>query len=280
LLPLPAVSDVSGGRTSAMMTKRVIEAFGGKQPENLHLLFCNTGKERTETLDFVHEIETRWGLSIVWLEYRYRDGKHSFDVVDYASASRHGEPFEQVIEARNTYRKSVGKDPMLPNPIMRFCTAELKIRTKRRYMASIGLTDHRKGYHHAIGLRADEWKRVYRLTKSCSSSDECGIAVCPLHEAGIVEADVMAFWKQQPFDLQLQSYEGNCDNCFLKAKAKILRLAEERPQDLDWWAKMEDQTGATFRRDRPTYRQLVSLQTVPVGGWDEQDQDVPCHCTD
>jgi 3'-phosphoadenosine 5'-phosphosulfate sulfotransferase (PAPS reductase)/FAD synthetase len=281
LLPLPAVCDVSGGRTSAMMLRKVLDAYGG-QPDGLHLLFCNTGKERLETLDFVHEIETRWGVRITWLEYRRRNDAHTFDVVDYATASRKGEPFEQVIDARNGYRATVGKDPMLPNVVMRFCTAELKIRTKRRYMASVGFTNHRSGYHHAIGLRADEWKRVYRLTKTCGSTDECGVPLCPLADAGITEADVMAFWASQPFDLKLQSYEGNCDMCFLKKWSKIHRLATERPHDLDWWAEQERRTGATFRRDRPTYTQqkFDRLLGLPLPQVCVEEDDAPCHCTD
>jgi 3'-phosphoadenosine 5'-phosphosulfate sulfotransferase (PAPS reductase)/FAD synthetase len=277
-LPLPAACDVSGGRTSAMMLRLVLDSHGG-QPDGLHLLFCNTGKEREETYDFVRRMETEWGCRIVWLEYRYRDGAHAFDVVDYGTASRHGEPFEQVIRARNDYRSRMGKLPMLPNVVMRFCTSELKIRTKRRYMESVGFGDHRRGYHHAVGLRADEMSRVYRLTNQCGSSDDCGVPLCPLAKAGIDETDVRLFWDAQPFDLALESYEGNCDFCFLKSQGKIFRLANERRSDLAWWAEMERRTGAVFRRDRPTYTALASLPLIPTPP-DDADDEPPCHCTD
>lgn len=280
-LPLPAVSDVSGGRTSAMMLRRVLDAYGGAQPPGLHLLFCNTGKERNETLDFVHDLETRWQVDIKWLEYRYLNGRHDFAVVSYETASRKGEPFEQVIRARNEYRAGLGKPPMLPNPVMRFCTGELKVRTKRRYLTSVGLTNHRTGYHHAVGLRADEWSRVYRLTKACARSDESGIVVCPLAEAGITEQDVMSFWAAQDFDLRLQSYEGNCDLCFLKNNHKISRLITERPQNARWWMEQELSTGAVFRRDRPAYARLVYTLLVEKCPLPMVESDeMPCHCTD
>src|SRR5581483_1825939 len=41
-----------------------------------------------------------------------------------------------------------------------------------------------------------------------------------LNSAKVTEEDVMNFWASQPFDLQLQSYEGNCDFCFLKSKRR------------------------------------------------------------
>ena len=31
-------------------------------------MFCNTGMERAETLEFVNECALRWGVPIVWLE--------------------------------------------------------------------------------------------------------------------------------------------------------------------------------------------------------------------
>lgn len=67
----PAVVSFSGGRTSGYMLWHILESFGGKLPEDVRVVFCNTGKERPETLDFVERCGQRWGVPIVWLEYRY-----------------------------------------------------------------------------------------------------------------------------------------------------------------------------------------------------------------
>ena len=51
----PTVVSFSGGRTSGLMLRRVLDAHGGTLPEDVHVVFTNTGKERPETLAFVAE---------------------------------------------------------------------------------------------------------------------------------------------------------------------------------------------------------------------------------
>lgn len=67
LIEGPALISFSGGRTSAYMLHWILER--GLQPD-VHVLFCNTGKEDDRTLDFVNECETRFNVPIRWLEYR------------------------------------------------------------------------------------------------------------------------------------------------------------------------------------------------------------------
>ena len=50
LIEGPAVISFSGGRTSAYMLHWILER--GLQPD-VHVLFCNTGREDDRTLDFV-----------------------------------------------------------------------------------------------------------------------------------------------------------------------------------------------------------------------------------
>jgi 3'-phosphoadenosine 5'-phosphosulfate sulfotransferase (PAPS reductase)/FAD synthetase len=295
LLDTPAVVSFSGGRTSGFMLWNILQAFGGTLPDDVKVVFCNTGKERPETLDFVERCSQQWGgVPIVWLEYRYEGqamespagakrktpGKHTFAVVDYATASRNGEPFEQLIRARN----------MLPNVMARFCTVELKIRTSNRYVKTLGPEWH-AGYTNAIGLRADEPHRVAKLATTNRHNREEPVA--PIAKAGHAIEDVMAFWKAQPFDLELQQHEGNCDLCFLKGAGKIRRILAERPDLADWWIRQEAEavrrgemripSTAFFRKDRPRYR--VQLEMAQRAGLfdqiDEPDElGVACHCTD
>lgn len=53
----------SGGRTSGYMLRRLIDSNGGI--DDCTVIFCNTGKERKETLDFVHRVQTMWEIPIV-----------------------------------------------------------------------------------------------------------------------------------------------------------------------------------------------------------------------
>lgn len=73
----PAIISFSGGRTSGYMLWRILQAHGGTLPEDVIVTFANTGKEREETLRFVHDCGTHWNVPIVWLEYT---GPKAFDV--------------------------------------------------------------------------------------------------------------------------------------------------------------------------------------------------------
>lgn len=97
----PALISFSGGRTSALILFLILCAHGGQLPKDVYVVFANTGKEREETLRFIHECETRWGVRIYWIEWCDREGKatpaeHRFNEVGYNSASRNGEPMKAL----------------------------------------------------------------------------------------------------------------------------------------------------------------------------------------
>jgi 3'-phosphoadenosine 5'-phosphosulfate sulfotransferase (PAPS reductase)/FAD synthetase len=123
----PTIVSFSEGRTSGFMLWRILQAHGGTLPDHVRVAFSNTGKEMPQTLDFVRDCGERWGVPIAWLEY-VNGSKPKYRTVDHASASRNGEPFETLIKQKN----------FLPNPVTRFCSAELKIRAARWYARSLG----------------------------------------------------------------------------------------------------------------------------------------------
>ena len=86
----------SGGRTSAYMLYKILEANDGL-PNRVKVIFTNTGREMEQTLDFVQECSHRWKVDIVWLEYDIVDGEVTYKTVNHNSASRNGEPFEKLI---------------------------------------------------------------------------------------------------------------------------------------------------------------------------------------
>ena len=246
----PAVISFSGGRTSAYMLYRILQAHGGALPDNVVVVFANTGREMPATLDFVRDCGAAWNVPIVWLEYRWKPGGPWAEVVSHNSASRDGTPFEMKLMAGSA----------LPNPVQRSCTQELKIRTIKRWVRAILKWNH---WSNVIGLRADEMRRVERTKQP--TKDRWTVAT-PLADAGITLADVRAFWKAQPFDLRLAGpWEGNCDGCFLKSRAAIMRMHRDHPDQMKWWAKMEAVKrgvagqGRTFRKDREPYAELARI---------------------
>lgn len=219
----------SGGRTSAYMLHQILDA-NGDLPDRVVVSFQNTGREMNETLDFVQECGDRWGVRIVWLEYRADKPWH--EIVSHNSASRNGEPFDMLIAKRR----------MLPNIDMRFCTQEMKVKTARRYCRSLGW----KSWTTARGIRADEKHRA------TTSKDKRIQNWHPLFAAGVNKIQIADFWRRQPFGLRLPHLEngnpfGNCDGCFLKSEADKAALIRHHPERAEWWAAHERKIGATFR---------------------------------
>ena len=102
----PTCICFSGGRTSAFMLHKVLEAHDGNLPDFAKVTFANTGKEMPQTLDFVNDVAQKWEVDIVWLERFAREARedeknkyvYETKVVDYKSASRNGEPFAALIQ--------------------------------------------------------------------------------------------------------------------------------------------------------------------------------------
>jgi 3'-phosphoadenosine 5'-phosphosulfate sulfotransferase (PAPS reductase)/FAD synthetase len=263
----PTCISFSGGRTSAYMLWRVLQSNGGLPAEAI-VCFANTGKEDEATLKFVQDCSERWKVEIHWLEFR--DADPAFDRVTFDTASRQGEPFEALIKKRN----------YLPNPVTRFCTVELKIRSIHKYLKSLG-------WHHNesmdwVGMRADEQRRAAKI------ADKSRI---PLVTAGITKSDISAFWKAQPFDLGLPNnngvtMHGNCDLCFLKGGAQVLSLIAEKPERAVWWARMEalalasKPSGAVFRSDRPSYASMIKYAAEQSDMFDPNEEAISCFCGD
>lgn len=269
----PAAIAFSGGRTSGFMLKQIIDAHDGKLPDDVIVSFQNTGLEHEKTLEFVRDCQSHWDVDIVWLEAStdYEPGQKSPDaarVVDFCSASRNGEPFEALINARGS----------LPNPIARWCTFELKIRTMRRWiLENLGWEE----WDIAIGLRADEPRRLAKLAGDTNRET----VIAPMGEAGHTENDVLEFWQTQPFDLDLPGGNntfGNCVGCFLKSLPKMQKIADAKSEHLDWWARMEKEQEQNFRLDRPNYHQIKVELTLQGRLFDDSlvDDSIPCTCTD
>ena len=188
--------------------------------------FANTGKEREETLEFVRECETNFGVKIWWVEYTSENPLYR--IVDFETACRKGEPFEALITKRGKY---------LPNAVQRICTGDLKIKPIDRLMKKhFGFRTWTK----YMGIRADEVSRYLKLKDA---------AEMPLFNFGVTKQQVRAFWDAQPFDLKIRDGWGNCDLCFQKGRAysgKLVKLIREEPERADWWIEMERKTGARF----------------------------------
>ena len=246
----------SGGRTSGYMSKMIKEHHDG----DTVFVFANTGQERNETLDFVHQCDVRFGLNLVWVEAVVNEGRVacSHKVVDYETASRitdkdqRANPFYKVCEKYG-----------IPNKAYPHCTRELKENPIHSYLSSIGW---KKGeYQTAIGIRIDEPKRIKRNHTPQNK-------VYPLVDWFPADKDdVMDFWDDQSFDLGLKDYEGNCAWCFKKSNKKLMQIIHDDESIFDFPRLIERELGSVgpnringqlVSEPRTLYRQYMTADKL------------------
>ena len=224
----------SGGRTSAYMGKYLIDNFSDKY--EFLFVFANTGQEHDNTLEFVKQCDEAFGFNTVWLEavvYHNERKSNGYKIVNFETASRNGEPFEEVIKKHG-----------VPNMAFPICTRELKLAPIDNYLKDVGF----KKSVRAIGIRADEMRRVRK------DATEAKI-IYPLVEANVDKEDVLSWWKTQAFDLKIQEHQGNCKWCWKKSLKKHFINLRDNPEWYDFPQKMEETypyVGAEFRKETPS----------------------------
>lgn len=212
----------SGGRTSAYMTWWLLN-FKRDDYNEIVITFANTGQEHEKTLEFINRCDKEFGFNTVWLEAVVSPEKGigtTHKIVDFETASRNGEPYEQVI-------KKYG----IPNQTWQICNRELKLAVMRSYLRSIGW---KKGtYQTAIGIRADEMDRV-------SSQMAKEKIIYPLVEMNKCTKEIVNnWWSKQNFNLEIPEHLGNCTWCWKKSKRKLLTLAVDHPEVFEFPMRME-----------------------------------------
>jgi hypothetical protein len=212
----------SGGRTSAFMCWWLLQ----NKTDEYDMTFCfqNTGQEHENTLKFVDQCDKAFGLNLHWIEADVKEKGvgTSYKIVDYRTASRHGEPFEAMC-------RKFG----LPNSDFPHCTRELKIEPFKKFALDyIG-----KQYSQALGIRADEPKRL----KQTSTDNK---KIFPLaYDKPMTKGDILLWWRSQPFDLDISEHLGNCVNCWKKSDRKLYTLAKENPEVFDFTRMIENKYG-------------------------------------
>ena len=236
----------SGGETSAYMVQWCLANL--KDEYEMIIVFANTGEENEETLEFVKKCDEILGFNTVWVECIVdpelgKGVRHR--VVDFATASRNGEPFEEMI-------KKYG----ISNQSYPHCTRVLKTDPMVSYTKNeLGW----ENYYTAIGIRIDEVDRInpnYEKLKF----------IYPLAQLKrTTKQEINSYWSDMPFRLELKGYQGNCKACWKKSDRKLYTIALEDEGAFDNMMKWEDKYYGKhpfkpafyfFRKDRSA-RQII-----------------------
>lgn len=194
-----------------MMMARLIQQAG----IDAAYIFANTGQEHPKTLEFINRCDSEWGLGVVWLEAVQHKGERkgaTHRVVTYASACTDGRLFGEMVAKYGVSNKSY------PH-----CNRELKLNPMRSYIAEAGLS----GHGVAIGIRADEPRRLPEISAR-------GKRVYPMADWWpLTKQDVLEWWEDQPFDLEIEEREGNCVWCWKKSEKKHFANIASNPEWYD-----------------------------------------------
>lgn len=255
----------SGGKTSAYMTKLLIDNFSNDY--DFIVTFANTGLEHEKTLEFVNNCDKHFGFNTVWLEAVVDPRKMkgtTHKIVDFETACRDGSIFESMISKYG-----------IPNKAYPHCTRELKLQVMESYLRSLGINP--KEIKTAIGIRTDEKRRV-------SKTHEIKNITYPLiSDFPSDKEDVNIFWDNQKFTLNIDEYQGNCKMCFKKSFKKLFRQLDDDIDSLKFHKEMEMKYPQTNNKDghgdRVFFRQNTSaIQLFEM--WQSNNDSTPLHHLD
>jgi len=217
---LKRVFNFSGGKTSAYMT-----IHNYKQGDLV--IFCDTGREHPKTYKFINDFEAFEKIPVIRLKY-------------YGAEN----PFSEMLLKR--------KYKIIPNRVKRFCTDELKIKTCKRYLRSIGI----RKFENFIGFRSDEPLRIKRRVQKFVNV----IDKFPLYEQGINKSMINEYFANKPYNLEIPSILGNCTLCFMKGKNAIMAILREYPELADEWIKDENEAQKNGKYGGHTYFHNTTIE--------------------
>lgn len=215
------VVSFSGGRTSAYLCYLMKENF----VDEVDFVFMDTGAEHPKTYDFIRKVNSEFNLNLTCLRI----------VVDHGGFGRNfGGSYEVInVEDLKTdfyafteHMKKYGKSTAQTG----WCTRDMKQQTYNKYVKD----KYPEGHETWLGIRADEPKRLgshYGIRYMAEISD-------------FDKEDVLDWWEEQSFDLEISEHLGNCVFCVKKSINKIALAERDEPEIARAWEKALSQASA------------------------------------
>jgi len=247
---------VSGGRSSAMMARH-IQTNEKYNKYNKVYVFCNTGMERPETINFLKNIVKFWNIDLKIIEGLYSNNLGTgvgYKLVDFDTMNMDALPFSEMIAHKNK-----GVFTGLPNQDAPFCSENLKTTPAKKYCDSIfGVNNYKK----AIGFRKEDMPK--RITFAEANKDEQRIF--PLltdFDLPISQLDLNKFWDNEPFKLELHGMYGNCELCWKKSDKNLVENILYGTRFIDWFKNEEKLYNSVSFRGHKSITDLIKLAEQP-----------------
>lgn len=205
----------------------------------MKVVFANTGLEHEKTLEFINNCDKYFNFGTIWVEAKQKSGRQSAEhsLVTFETASRKGQPFEEAIRKYG-----------IPNMAYPACTRDLKLAPINSLLKELGWGTRGSigGYTTAIGIRTDESRRVSKLATKNK-------IIYPLIDMFPSDKqDILDWWEDQVFDLDIPEHMGNCKTCWKKSTNKLVKVFKDDPHHFDFMLEMEEKypmIGAEFKKD-------------------------------
>ncbi|CAL9957311.1 phosphoadenosine phosphosulfate reductase [Vibrio phage K250 g1] len=210
------VVSFSGGRTSAYLCYLMKEKYG----DDVDFVYMDTGAEHPKTYDFIRNVNDAFGLNLTCLRTKFNPelGKaNSYEVISIDEIKHDLKPWVEMMKKYGT--------PY--NPGGAFCTDRMKLVPWTKYLNE----KYGKGcYSTYLGIRIDEPKRLKPRDGIVYLGDI----------SDFEKQDILDWWSEQDFNLEIEEHLGNCVFCIKKGINKVALAIKDEPELADRFNEILD----------------------------------------
>jgi len=259
------VVSFSGGRTPAYLCWLMKQKH-----DDVDFIYMDTGAEHPKTYEFIQKVNEEFlDNKLVCLRVKINSelGKgNSYDVVDINDCKPDLKPFKDMM----------GKYGTPYNPSGGFCTLMMKTEPFDRYCKGVY-----GEYTSWLGIRKDEPKRLKDM--QTAQIDAFGEQKESKHRylaeiSDFDKQDILDWWSDQPFNLEIEPNLGNCVFC-IKKGANLIALAErDEPEMAQEFITAYKKAAHRPRNDKQSkeimYRDGNSLESIIAKHSDFTDDEI------
>ena len=241
------IVSFSGGRTSAYLVHCIEQMRkDGRLQGPVEYIFMDTGAEHPKTYEFIKKCVAHFGIELTCLRARIplEAGKGSEPVVV---------SIDDIGPDLKPFREMLAKYSTPYNPGGAFCTDRMKSVPAIKYLNE---KYGRNNFVQWLGIRIDEPLRI---------KDKPGFRYLA-HISSMEKDDILGWWSEMPFDLEIEEWLGNCVFCIKKGANKIALAAKDEPElAAQFWEMLLHESVRQVEREKGTlimYRGFHSLQSI------------------